>query len=60
MPHECKKEEVIDMIYHDQKEMKRDIKKLLEFQHTTQGKFLLISILYSSAIVLLSKFLWRS
>ena len=55
MPHECKKEEVIDIIRDDIKEVKGDVKTLLASKNKIEGVSLTIMFIVSTVVAIIAK-----
>jgi len=55
MTHECKKEEVIEIVREDVREIKADVKTLLASKNKMDGGLLVIMFLISSAVALIAK-----
>lgn len=58
MTHECKKEEIIDIIQSDVKEIKMDVKLLLADKYKMQGVSITIIFIISSAVAVIAKLAW--
>ncbi len=55
MKHECSKEEIIDIVREDVKEIKGDVKTLLASKNKIEGVTFTMMFLISSAVALIAK-----